>query len=219
MKTKILNLMSSLLLLTVMASCGKNQVSGGSQVNPPNINTYSASGEPAWNELKAWVDGPNDNTQVGIHGIFLKRSLSGVVLIPNMCLKNSIVVGCVDPTGCFKSTNQGVMKGTVKMTTGLFGAKQYSDCDITTSFNLYTKSSNQELKDALNGKSGQFLIKSMTQKNGSIFKVFFGSFDGSTSPTSFAVINTSLPSIVNPTEVGSVSGNDLTKLIDYRIVQ
>jgi hypothetical protein len=84
---------------------------------------------------------------------------------------------------------------------------------------LYTKSSNQELKDALNGKSGQFLIKSMTQKNGSIFKVFFGSFDGSTSPTSFAVINTSLPSIVNPTEVGSMSGNDLTKLIDYRIVQ
>ncbi len=219
MKTKILNLMSSLLLLTVMASCGKNQVSGGSQVNPPNINTYSATGESAWNELKAWVEGPSDNLQVGIHGIYLKRSLSGVVLMPNMCLKNTIVLGCVDPTGCFKSTNQGVMKGTVKMTTGLLGAKQYSDCDITTSFNLYSKSANQDLKDALNGKAGQFLIKSMTQKNGSIYTVYFGSFDGSTSATSYAVINTSLPSLVNPTEVGSVTGSDKTKLIDYRIVQ
>jgi len=203
-----------------MASCGKNQVSGGGQVQQPNVNTYSSSGEPAWNELKTWVDGPSDSTQVGIHGIYLKKSFSGAIKIfPNMCLKNTIVVGCVDPTGCFKSTNQGVMKGTVIMTTGLFGAKQYSDCDITTSFNLYTKSSNQDLKDALNGKPGQFLIKSLTQKNGSIFKVFFGAFDGSTTPTSYAEINTSKPSIVNPTEVGSVGGSDLTKLIDYRIVQ
>ncbi len=228
MKTKMLNLINSFLLLSVLVSCGKNQVSGGSQSGqfpmPPINNNYStATGETVWNEVKNWVDGSSDNLQVGIHGIYLTRTYSGAInVIPSMCLKNTTVLGCSNPSGCFKSTSVGVMKGVVQMSSSTvlgITTKRYSDCDITSNFSLYTKASNQDLKDAVNGKFGQYLIKSLTQKTGSIYKVYFGSFQGSTSPASYAIINTSLPSIVNPTEVGSIGGGNITRLIDYRIVQ
>ena len=49
------------------------------------------------------------------------------------------------------------------------------------------------------------LIKAQTQQAGSIYTVYYGAFAGATSPVSYAVINTSLPSILNPTEVGTVN--------------
>ena len=83
------------------------------------------------------------------------------------------------------------------------------------------KKNNLELSEAVLGSSGKFLIKSLTQKSNSIYKVFYGSFSGSITPTSYAIINISLPSIVNPTEVGQINGSQISKgvvLLNYQIV-
>ena len=231
MKSSILHLLSLALILSFTAACGKKSDGGGSSTQNANgyilPNSGTSTGESAYNELKAWHASTADNMQVGIHGIYLKRSLSGFFnIVPQMCKKNSLVVDCVDPTGCFKSTNTGVMIGTVEMRRESlpFGltSKWYKDCNITSSFTLYSKAANQELSEAVLGNtSGKFIIKGLTQRSNSIFKVFYGSFDGSTSPTSYAVINVSLPSLVNPTEVGQIINGGSSKgmtLLDYQIV-
>ncbi len=228
MKSSILHLLSLFLIVGFAASCGKKSESKGSS---NSSNTYvtptgSATGQAAYDSLKAWHASASDNMQVGIHGIYLKRALSGGFfnILPQMCLKNTVVVDCVDPTGCFKSTSTGVMIGVVEMNRStILGltTKKYGDCNITSTFTPYSKAGNQELSAAILGSAGKFLIKERTQQTNSIFKVFYGSFEGSTTATSYAVINVSLPSLVNPTEVGQVSNGYETKgtvLLNYQVV-
>jgi len=231
MKSSILHLLSLFLIVGFTASCGKKSESKGGSTNVSNPlldPSGVATGQAAYDSLKAWHASTADNMQVGIHGIYLKRALSGGFfnIVPQMCKKNVLVVDCVDPTGCFKSTSTGVMLGVVEMRReSVFGltTKYYGDCNITSSFTPYSKANNQELSQAVLGNSaaGKFIIPSLTQKTNSFYKVFYGSFDGSTTATSYAVINVSLPSLVNPTEVGQISGTYETKgtlLLDYQIV-
>jgi hypothetical protein len=225
MRSSIFNLLSLFLVVAFAASCGKKSSNSASSTNSSSTFTAtgSSSGQVAYDSLKAWHDSTSDNTQLGIHGIYLKKSVSSF-LVPQMCLKNTIVVDCVDPTGCFKSTDTGVMVGVVEMNrTSIFGitSKKYGDCNITNSFTPYLKKNNVELSEAVLGSTGKFLIKSLTQKSNSIYKVFYGSFSGSITPTSYAIINISLPSIVNPTEVGQINGSQVSKgvvLLNYQIV-
>ena len=209
MKSSILNLMALSLIVSFAASCGKKSSSGGgsshSNSNYTNPNT-SAFGEAAYNNLKAWQAGSTEASTVGTHLYFNKRSVS--TFNKSMCQKNTVVVDCVDPTACFKHTSNGILKGTVTMNNSTFlglTIKKYGDCDITTeSTTFYTKIDNTELADAVLG-TAKNLIKAQTQQAGSIYTVYYGAFAGATSPVSYAVINTSLPSILNPTEVGTVN--------------
>ena len=50
--------------------------------------------------------------------------------------------------------------------------------------------------------------------SGVLFTIYFGSFDGSTSPIAMAKINTSLPAIMNPVNLPT-SSNQETRLVDY----
>ena len=225
MRSSILHLLSLLLVVSFAASCGKKSSKSASSTNSSNTftTTGSSSGQAAYDSLKAWHDSTSDNTQLGIHGIYLRKSVSSF-FVPQMCLKNTIVVDCVDPTGCFKSTDTGVMVGVVEMNRSTilgFTTKKYGDCNITNSFTPYLKKNNLELSEAILGSSGKFLIKSLTKKSNSIYTVFYGSFSGSITPTAYAEINISLPSIVNPTEVGQINGSQKSRgvvLLDYQVV-
>jgi hypothetical protein len=218
MKSTIFNTMACFLLLSLLASCGKKNSSGSSKnpnvgINTNSIQNGSSSGEAAWNLAKAWLDSA-DNTPVGLHAAYLKKSVSSNFSFTVGMCKNTLIGNpfCEAPTGCFKRTSNAVMIGVVKM----IGSdnKRYSDCDINTTFSIYQKSSDQNLKDAILGKAGFFVIKSMTQQSGSIFTIYFGSFDGSTSPIAMAKINTSLPAIMNPVNLPT-SSNQETRLVDY----
>jgi hypothetical protein len=207
MKTSILNLLALSLIVSFAASCGKKSSSGGGSSNSNSSNSFTnTNGEAAYNNLKAWQAGSAEASTVGTHLYFNKRSVS--TFNKSMCQKNTVVVDCVDPTACFKHTSNGILKGTVTMNNSTFlglTIKKYGDCDITTpGTTFYTKTDNLELADAVLG-TGKNLIIAQTQQAGSIYTVYYGAFAGATSPVSYAVINTSLPSILNPTEVGTVN--------------
>jgi hypothetical protein len=222
MKSSIINLLALSLIVSFAAACGKKESSGGKSANPYSNGSFtgtgSAVGEAAYNNLKSWQESSTEASIVGTHLYYSKRAVS--MFNKAMCQKNTVVVDCENPNGCFKHTNNGIFKGTVVMNNSTFlgmTVKKYGDCDITTSFNLYTKAGNLELKDAVLG-TGKYIIKAQTQQSGSYFTVYYGSFDGATTAVSYAVINTSLPTILNPTEVGSVSNGTKipsTKLFEF----
>jgi hypothetical protein len=226
MKSTFLNIVCLSLALSFAAACGKKESSGSKGPNYTNLNQFTGTqaGDAAYNSLKNWQASSSEASTVGIHGIFLKKTPSG--FIKSMCQKYMDVIPCDAPTACFKHTSNGLFKGTVIMTsrTNFLGIKidNYSDCDITTNMSLYQKQSNTELSEAVLGNSTKFVIPSLTQQSNSIFKVYFGSFSGSTAPTSYTVINTSLPSIMNPVEVGTVVNGQQTpslKVLEYLTVQ
>lgn len=220
MKSSILHLLSLVLILSFSAACGKKSDGGGS--SNQNANNYiipnsgAATGETAYNNLKAWYDRA-DETPIGMHAYYLKKDFSTVVTImPVMCVAGSIGIPfCSAPTACFKRTSNAIVKGIVEMEGS--ENRRYKDCNINgVGATFYQKALDQNLKDAVLGKTGRYLIKSLTQQTGGIFTVAYGSFEGSTQPVTYAKINATLPAIVNPIEEGTVGSNSKTLLVDFR---
>ena len=220
MKTTIMHLMSLFLILAFSASCGKKE--GGSSSNSSNTNnpiTGISTGDTAYNTLKTWYEGTSDVTPPN-QAIFLKSTLnnSGFVSTPVMCQKATGALidvgipGCSAPSTCFVVLGGNIMIGSVVMTGS--DNRKFSSCS-TSSMTHYKKSENADLKSAIYGTSSLFVIPSLTVQSGSIFKIYFSSMNGSTSPVAHAEVNTSLPSIVNPTRL-PVSTSQTKYLIDYR---
>jgi hypothetical protein len=221
MKTTIMHLMSLFLILAFSASCGKKESGSSSKSNNANnpVTVGNATGDTAYNALKGWFEGTGDVTPPN-QAIFLKSTLnnSGFVATPVMCQKatgNLIdigIPGCSAPSTCFVVISGNIMIGSVVMTGS--DNRKFSSCS-TSSMTLYKKSENADLRAAVYGSASLFVIPSLTVQAGSIFKVYFSSINGSTSPVASAEINTSLPSIVNPTRLPvGTSQNKL--LIDFR---
>jgi hypothetical protein len=220
MKSSILHLLSLSLILSFSVSCGKKSDGGGS--SNQNANNYIipnggvATGETAYNNLKAWYD-KSDDTPVGMHAFYLKKDFNQMIIVaPVMCQPGLIGIPlCAAPSGCFKHTTNAIVKGVVEMEGS--DNRRYKDCNINgVGATFYQKSLDQNLKDAVLGKSGRYLIKSLTQQTGGIFTVAYGSFEGSTQPVTYAKINATLPAIVNPVEEGTVGSNSKTLLVDFR---
>ncbi len=209
MKTTLMNLVCLSLVLTFSAACGKKSDSGGSgNKYSSNPITGTATGQTAYDNIKAWQEGSAEVSTVGLHAYYqIDTNLNNIKV--SMCKQTGAIAFCEEPTGCFKHTSAGINIGSVQIkTTTVIGTnwKNYKDCDITSSFQLYQKSANSSLALAVQGNpaSAKYVIKGLTQQSGSMVTLYYGSFDGATSPNSYAVINTGLPSIVNPVEMGTV---------------
>lgn len=198
MKTKITNLMSCFLLLSVLVACGKKDEGGSS--NNGSANTFiapngSLAGQQAYDNLKNWYNAA-DNTAVGSHGAYTEKTGSAnFSFTKQLCGPGILNFLCEKPTKCYRRTSAGVINGTVIM--GGSQGLRYDGCDVSV-INLYNKSTDQDLKDAVLGKAGRFLIPSMTRQSGSIFTVYFAAYEGSTTPVAAYQVNTSLPAVLNP---------------------
>lgn len=206
MKTSLMNLVCLSLVLSFAAACGKKSTSSGNKYSSSPI-TGTASGQTAYDNIKAWQEGSAEASSVGLHGYYEKDTTPNS--IGTMCKQSGLIAWCNEPTGCFKHTSTGINVGIVQIkNTNVLGAnfKNYKDCDITSSFQLYQKASNTALIQAVQGNpaAAKYVIKGLTQQSGAIVTIYYGSFDGATSPNSYVKINTSLPSIINPVEVGTV---------------
>ena len=198
MKSKLLNLFSCFLILTFAVSCGKNNKSGSSY--PPQGNNFiapngSASGEPAYASLLAWYNAA-DTTAIGSHGAYTEKSGSlNFSFTMSICGPGLLNFLCEKPTKCYRKTSAGVVNGKVIM--GGTSGMRYDGCDVSV-IDLYSKSADLDLKEAVVGKTGRFLMKDRTQQSGSIFTVYFSDYEGSTTAAAAYKINTSIPAVLNP---------------------
>lgn len=229
MKTSILHLLSLFLIVAFTASCGKSESGAGKSgaadpianpieipaVDPLNLN---ASGEAAYITLKNWY-ATADSTPVGTNAYFLKVDLDASKVsfdFYTMCMPGIPgIPGCTAPSACFIRTNIGVQPGRVVME-GSEG-RRYKECDITSAFSLYQKTTDQNLKDTVLGKTGLHVIPSLTKQTGGIFEIFYASTEGGTIWTKSAEINTTLPAFANPTRTPKVGSMIYSNLIDYRL--
>jgi hypothetical protein len=208
MKTTIMHLMSLFLILAFSASCGKKSDSSGSKSNNVNnpVTNGSVVGTAAQAELEAWLNAAETNS--GMRAYYLKKSGS-----MNGWIEREIcrpvggggvnLPGCMELTSCFVSNGIALGLGTT-----VFDDLRAKDCTLSGAF--HTKSSDATLREAILGKtSGRVILKDRTVKNGNLYTVYFAQYAGSTTVSGAAQINTSLPSVLNPTVLEE--GNQRTK--------
>lgn len=198
MKSTLLNLVCLSMALSFAVACGKKESSGSKGPQTVlDMNQYSGSlaGEAAYNQLLAWYNA-GDTTPVGAHAAYTRKTGNLYFsFTKSICGPGILNFLCEVPTDCFIRNNNGVMKGTPIMS-GSQGLR-YDGCNINT-INVYSKSQDQGLRDAVLGKSGKFLLKNLTKQSGNIITVFYGDSEGALNPSSAYQINTSLPAILNP---------------------
>ncbi len=218
MKSTLLNLVCLSLALSFAAACGKKESSGSKApqtVLDMNQYTGTQGGEAAYNQLLAWYNAP-DSTPISHFAYTRKTGNLYFNFTKNICGTGNLNFLCEVPTECFirSSNSTGVVKG-VPMMEGNQGLR-YAGCNTTT-MNVYNKSQDQGLKEAVLGKSGKVLMKHLTKQSGSIFTVFYADSEGALNPSAAYQINTSLPAILNP--VIKQEANQETRLIYLQIFQ
>jgi len=217
MKSTIKHMLCCFLALSFVAACGKKDDSSGSK-NPVytlDVNQYTGSqaGEAAHNQLVAWLNAA-DTTPVGAHAAFTRKTGSLYFsFTKSICGPGVLNFLCEKPTHCFIRNNNGVMQGTPIM--GGTQGMRYDGCNIT-QINPYVKSQDQNLREAILGRSGKFVMKNLTKQSGNIFTVFVADQEGALTPTAAYQINTSLPAILNPV-IKQENGQE-TRLV-YLILQ
>jgi hypothetical protein len=193
MKTKILNLMSSLLLLTVMASCGKNQVSGGRQFQQNQINTLNASGELAKTNLLAWY---NSSSEGGYPSLLypvrqITRSVRTFSTSGN-CSQQGLNIGGINLFNlnlCFNVSAGGTTSSTT---------------ETVTLKSSGIKSGNAKLVEALSGilnsSSGGLVLKTITQQPSQISSgsLFILQYLDSNQKSHVFFIDSGANSVINP---------------------
>ena len=201
MKSIIMHLTSLMLLISFTTSCGKKSDSGGSKqpansnaVTPPVV-VPTTPGQISYAKALAWYKG-NDAMPVGGHGAYtIKTGTSDFYFDKSLCTSSLFNALCEKPTQCYIKTSNGTMNGVVMMS-GSQGL-HYDGCNISV-INQYVRSEDIELKNAILGKSGSFLLQELTQESGNIITIFYGAYAGSNFPIAWYRINTSIPHILNP---------------------
>lgn len=217
MKTKITNLISCFLLLSLMVACGKEKSSSSNSgyQNPlinPNI---GQTGTAAYNSFKAWYDGATESNTIGAYGDFLKDttqvsggfSLSGSF---SLCIGGLINVGncsAIQPNGCYVRNPDGTYRvGTPTIQNGIT-----TGCNPTVM--QYTKSGNADLVKAI---SGNGLVLHSASQSGTVYTLFYAP-QNSFQPTVKYTIDTSLHSLLNPVLIQETTQEK--RLKGFRILQ
>lgn len=210
MKTSLFNSLLVASLLVFAVGCGKEKSKSGNPAGyfNPYINpAMPVSGQTALTNLRNWYS-TADTQNLGFRGTYIKKTES--VGNFNFNFQGSFCFfglgsGCNQtpptPTHCFiKNANQ------VNYDVGTATGALLTQCTITQ--HDVTKATNVELTAAVNGPGLQLID---VQQQGNVYYLVYSS-NGYT-PEKIYTIDTNLHSVLNPVQVQTISGGNVSQTI------
>lgn len=213
MKRKLFTVLMLASLLTVIG-CGKDNSSGGSDpnyhMNPIQNGQGQVVGEGGYNHLVNWMNNNDESQSNGLRAVYKKKTSGNINVDMQLCGTGYMNLVCERATHCLE--NQG---GQISIGKPIYGGNldnRLQGCHLQTP---YLRSNDVVLKDAILGKAGRIVLKAQTMQTGSVFTIYYTNYPNSTFVTGMAVIDTSLPGVLNPVYVRDAQSETGIKFLSY----